>query len=147
MLIKMSGWSPSTDVTHDIRRSRVIRHVLRAHQSPIRDNGEGQSMHLRCRLTHNSVWLHSQALAHREIKPSSRRVRGTQQTLTGGPGCRGSHDRSACSGKKSFQTAAAPWPHPPVDFGGKCSPSHWYGTGSFMMALWHCFSLLCLHSC
>lgn len=108
VLIKMSGWSPSTDATHDMRRSHVIRHVLRAHQSPVRDNGEGQSVHLRCRLTHNSVWLHSQALAHREIKPSGRQVRGTQQTLTGGPGCRGSHDRSACSGKKSFQTAAAP---------------------------------------
>ena len=146
MLIKMSGCSPSTDVMHDMR-SRVIRRVLRAHQSPIRDNRVGQTVHLRCRLTHNSVWLHSQALAHWEIKPSSRRVRGTQQTLTGGPGCRGSHSRSACSGKKSFQTAAAPRPHRPAGCGGRRSPSRWYGTGSFMMALWHCSSLLCLHSC
>lgn len=74
VLIKVSGWSPNTDLTHDTT-SCVIWRVLRWHQSPVKENGVGYLVRARCSVTYNSIQLYSQALAHQEINPSGRWVR------------------------------------------------------------------------
>lgn len=53
-LIKVSGQSPSTGLTHDIT-SCVIGRVLRRLQSPVWDNGARYLVCVCCKLTHNSI--------------------------------------------------------------------------------------------
>lgn len=136
VLIKVSEWSPNTDLTHDMT-SCVIWRVLCWHQSPVRKNGAGYLVCAPCSLTYNSIQFHSQALAHQEINPSGRHVR--RDRATGGPGCKENQNKSTCS-EKTMLT-----PHPLADLCGKCCRSHGCGTGSFMTASWHYFSLLSLH--
>lgn len=126
--------------------SLVIRRVLRQHQSPVKDNGEGYLVHACCSLTHYSIPLHSQALAHQEINPSGRPVKRDGAGTHRSPGCRGIQKPSTCSGKTLLKTATL-WPRPPGDICGKRFPAHWCGTGSSMTSLWPYFSLSCLHCC
>lgn len=68
--------------------------------------------------------------------------KGTEQTLTGSPGCRQNQNQSTCSGK-TFPMTATLWTRRPADNRGKCSRNHWCGAGSFMTASWHYISPLC----
>lgn len=122
----MSGCSPSTDVTHDMRSCNPTCSTCTSKPWPGMTERDSL-VHLRLQAIKITVWAFIHRLSLTGKLSHQAAGWGTQQTLTGGPGCRGKSGGDPPAQEEEFSDRCSTLTSSSC---GQCySPSHWCVTG------------------